>query len=174
MRHFCQDPLREDKLVALSRIERPFQRVPEASYSIVFLEHPPLLRGHYGQHLCCGTYQFVGLTLVIVKKQAVVGSPMSTMFSFCASKNWAGGSSGIGGTLGDNALRRSGRAFFIVAARLCGNISTYQTPAIHTFLLRHPTSMVQLAGTDPWFLPSHALICLVLGFREAAAICGCH
>ena len=70
----------------------------------------------------CGSYQLAGSVRLFLKKQAWVGSPMSSIWLLCALKNPGGGSLGIGAypTAWGTSIfaSKSGRTALIDAARL--------------------------------------------------------
>ena len=64
-------------------------------------------------------YQWDGFVLVRVRKHAVMGSPIPSTLKDCLSKNFAGGSFGIGSALPIFAcVNKSGRTVRIVAVKL--------------------------------------------------------
>lgn len=119
LRHCVNNLIRQRKLAAASRIEYTFQWIPESANTVIFFKEPPIPRRlvHTREKPRVGTHQFVTLELDFVRKLALVGSPMSSMWGVLSCVKLGGTSFGIG-VAPCIVGRSSGRRPLIVAMRL--------------------------------------------------------
>jgi len=120
------------------------------------------------------TNQLVGLMLEWVKKVAVVGSPMPSMWGMCLSRKWGGISLGIGCPSSINNIMESfttsDRTSRIVAIKLLwcwlnGGRERRGGERIDTLILFHPTNM---GWESKWFLSLLPIVALMHLFLWSA------
>jgi len=96
------------------------------------------------------TYQFVGSTVLRVRKVALTGSPIPSTFSVCVAKKLGGGVSGMGSASEAALANKSDRCLLMVAIKLTNRKAGFNNLQTNRVVIR-----VGGGGTNLSFCPSH-------------------